>query len=112
MRCGLGGAACGGACPNASPTEAAVSIRTAVNRMTALLLFLEKLAVVLVVLADEFVDFGQIRAQRESAHDGPRLRENVGIFDGGFVIQVVEIGAMETLDHVQRFRVAEAAGKL
>src|SRR5579872_2234858 len=69
------------------------------------LLLFEELAVVVIVLADELVYFGEIRTQREAARDGPGLHENVGILHGSLVVQIVQIGAMEAFDHVQRFGV-------
>src|SRR5690242_4278789 len=112
---GLGGAAAGGACANASETDTdirAISVGRIIISYFLALLFLKELAVVFVVLTDELVDFGEIRTQREAAHDGPRFLEHVGILNRGLVIQIVEVRSMKALDHVQRFGVPVAAGKL
>src|SRR5581483_7714154 len=79
-----------------------------IERM-AMLLLLEVLAVVFVFLADEFVDFREVGTQREGAGHLPGLGEDVGVFEGGLVLQGVVIGARKALDDMERLGVLEAA---
>src|SRR5947207_10269076 len=90
------------------PTRLPPTIRTGTS-MSATPLLDEQFAVVFIVLANEFVDLVQVRAQRERPGDRPGTHEHVGIFERGFVLESVEIGTAETLHDVQGLTVFVAA---
>src|SRR2546423_10048803 len=72
------------------------------------LLCSEQRPIIAIVLADELVDSLQIRPQREVSSQRVRFLENVRIFDRHFVLHRLEICPLETLDHVQAFRMLVA----
>src|SRR5215469_13417749 len=77
-----------GAAPPRSPKASAnvVSFRF-ICRNPCLLLFAEKLAVVLIILANEFVHFGHFGPQRKVPAHRKRLGKHVRIFDARFILQ-------------------------
>src|SRR5438067_7057923 len=82
-------------------------IRKFISSKPSLFLF-EKLAVIGIVLADEFVHFRHVGAKREPSAHRPGLYKNVRIFQSRFVLEGIVIGAAEALDHVQSFGMPEA----
>ena len=73
------------------------------------LLLDEQLAVVLIVLADEFVDLVQVGAKGESTADRPGPHKDVGIFERRFVLQRIERGTAEEVAEVAETMVAMGA---
>src|SRR5579872_1138187 len=69
----------------------------------------EQLAVVLIVLANEFVDLVQVRAKRERPADCPWPHEDVGIFERSVILERIVIRPAEALDNVEGFAVLVAA---
>src|SRR5262245_1517826 len=71
-------------------------------------LFAEERAVVAIVFADKLVDPPEVRTQRKRPRQGVWLFEDIGIFDRHFILDRIEFGASETLDHVQRIGMSVA----
>src|ERR1051326_5081403 len=90
------------------PTRLPPTIRTGTS-MSATLLLNKQLAVVFVVLANEFVDLVQVWAKRKRPADGPGAHEHVGIFERRVVLECIEIRTAESFDDVQRLAVVKAA---
>src|SRR5881394_1253756 len=80
-RCGLGGAAAGGACATAKEIVIKIDVQIDIKVMSVsrmvILFFVEELTVVFVVLANELVHLRQIRTKRETARDGPGFFEHI-----------------------------------
>src|SRR5690349_14185296 len=89
------------------PTRLPPTIRTGISMVSGKLLY-EQLAVILVVFADEFVNFVQVRAKRERAGNGPGTDEYFRVLKRSFVLERIEIGPAEALDDVQLLAVLVA----
>src|ERR1700722_7455616 len=82
-----------GIAPGSMPSAIARAIvRKFMLLKPPLFLFLEKPAVIGIVLANEFVHFGHLRTKREASGDTPRFRKNIRIFQCRVILKRVEFG--------------------